>query len=46
MVFEMIGVVLGGIEVVLKVRGIKVKGEDGVMIVGWVGDGGIVDIGF
>jgi len=43
--FETTGAVISGIEAALKARGIKVKGEDGVMVVGWAGDGGTADIG-
>ncbi len=43
--FETTGAVMGGIEAALKAQGYKVKGEDGVMVVGWAGDGGTADIG-
>ncbi len=43
--FETTGAVISGVEAALKARGIKVKGEDGVMVVGWAGDGGTADIG-
>ncbi|GAB6136703.1 3-methyl-2-oxobutanoate dehydrogenase subunit beta [Thermococcus prieurii] len=43
--FETTGAVISGIEAALKARGIKVKGDDGVMVVGWAGDGGTADIG-
>ena len=43
--FETTGAVIGGIEAALKAKGYKVKGEDGVMVVGWAGDGGTADIG-
>ncbi|WP_297522755.1 3-methyl-2-oxobutanoate dehydrogenase subunit beta [Thermococcus sp.] len=43
--FETTGAVMSGIEAALKAMGYKVKGEDGVMVVGWAGDGGTADIG-
>ena len=43
--FETTGAVISGIEAALKARGFKVKGEDGIMVVGWAGDGGTADIG-
>ena len=43
--FETTGAVIGGIEAALKAKGYKVKGEDGIMVVGWAGDGGTADIG-
>ncbi|AHF80930.1 3-methyl-2-oxobutanoate dehydrogenase subunit beta [Thermococcus paralvinellae] len=43
--FETTGAVISGIEAALKAKGYKVKGEDGVMVVGWAGDGGTADIG-
>ncbi|WP_457752328.1 3-methyl-2-oxobutanoate dehydrogenase subunit beta [Thermococcus sp.] len=43
--FETTGAVMSGIEAALKALGYKVKGEDGVMVVGWAGDGGTADIG-
>jgi len=43
--FETTGAVISGIEAALKALGYKVKGEDGVMVVGWAGDGGTADIG-
>ncbi|MCD6559880.1 MAG: 3-methyl-2-oxobutanoate dehydrogenase subunit beta [Palaeococcus sp.] len=43
--FETTGAVIGGIEAGLKAKGYKVKGEDGIMVVGWAGDGGTADIG-
>ncbi|ACJ16969.1 2-ketovalerate ferredoxin oxidoreductase beta-2 [Thermococcus onnurineus NA1] len=43
--FETTGAVISGIEAALKAKGYKVKGEDGIMVVGWAGDGGTADIG-
>ncbi|WP_297072783.1 thiamine pyrophosphate-dependent enzyme, partial [Thermococcus sp.] len=43
--FATTGAVISGIEAGLKAQGYKVKGEDGVMVVGWAGDGGTADIG-
>jgi len=43
--FETTGAVISGIEAALKAMGYKVKGDDGVMVVGWAGDGGTADIG-
>ncbi|AFK22654.1 3-methyl-2-oxobutanoate dehydrogenase subunit beta [Pyrococcus sp. ST04] len=43
--FETTGAVISGIEAALKALGYKVKGEDGIMVVGWAGDGGTADIG-
>jgi 2-oxoisovalerate ferredoxin oxidoreductase beta subunit len=43
--FATTGAVIGGIEAGLKAQGYKVKGEDGIMVVGWAGDGGTADIG-
>ncbi|HIP89829.1 MAG TPA: 3-methyl-2-oxobutanoate dehydrogenase subunit beta [Thermococcus paralvinellae] len=43
--FETTGAVISGIEAALKARGYRVKGEDGIMVVGWAGDGGTADIG-
>ncbi|WP_297506241.1 3-methyl-2-oxobutanoate dehydrogenase subunit beta [Thermococcus sp.] len=43
--FETTGAVISGIEAALKALGYKVKGDDGVMVVGWAGDGGTADIG-
>ncbi|AEH24351.1 3-methyl-2-oxobutanoate dehydrogenase subunit beta [Pyrococcus yayanosii] len=43
--FETTGAVISGIEAGLKALGYKVKGDDGIMVVGWAGDGGTADIG-
>ena len=43
--FETTGAVISGIEAALKAKGYKVKGEDGIMVIGWAGDGGTADIG-
>jgi len=43
--FATTGAVISGIEAGLKALGYKVKGEDGIMVVGWAGDGGTADIG-